>query len=343
MSGHSRAAVDAAGAADPAVTEVARVLREASDVTLLGHLNPDADALGSALALAGGLRAVGCTVRVSFDAPRELPEALLALDREGLIVAPDAVPAAPSTLIACDAGAEHRLGVLADRVSATRAAGGDVVVLDHHVDNTRFGTVHVVDETAEATAIIVLRVLDALRLPLDTNQARCLYAGLVTDSRGFRSAGPAAHRLAARLLEAGVDPAATARELMDSHPYRWIGMLSRVLGRAELERSAVGGLGMVHTTVRLADAEGLRGADVDSVIDVLRGTAEAEVAVVLKETAPNRWMVSLRADSAVDVAHAARACGGGGHHLAAGFTTDGSAGAVLSGLRRALAECPPPP
>ncbi|MEV5539552.1 DHH family phosphoesterase [Saccharopolyspora shandongensis] len=323
-----------------AVAEAARKLSEASDVTLFAHINPDADALGSALALGRALRRRGCAVRVSFGMPELPPFSLRDLDGDDLVVPPDEVPAAPPVLVVCDTGSLQRLGKLADRVGATIAAGGDVIVIDHHVSNTRYGTLHLVDEHAEATVMIVLRLLDELGAELDLPTARCLYAGLVTDTRSFRHASAATHRAAARLLEAGVDPEATTRPLLDTHPFAWMNMLSEVLGEARLEPTAAQGLGFVHATVRLAHSDGLRSEDVDSVIDVVRTTSEAEVAAVLKETAPEHWSVSLRSDSRVDVGHAAAACGGGGHRLASGFTAQGPAEEIIAAMRKALDEAP---
>lgn len=339
VSGHVRTAT-AVRDTERAAAEVARVLQRSTDVTLLGHVNPDADALGSALALGAALQCSERAVRVSFDPAVSPSPGLLSLDTRGLLVAAEDVPQAPSTLVVCDSGVEHRLGALADRVRATRDAGGDVVVLDHHEGNTFFGTVHAVDETAEATVLVVLRVLDALGTPLDPDLARCLYAGLVTDTRCFRAAGPDAYRVAARLLDAGVDPTSTTRCLMDAHPHEWLGMLSNVLGVAELEPTAAQGLGLVYTTVRLSDSAGLHGGDVDSVVDLLRATNEAEVTAVLKEFDGDRWMVSLRSEGELDVASVARTCGGGGHRLAAGFTARATHAEVLSWLRAALAAAP---
>jgi phosphoesterase RecJ-like protein len=320
--------------------EVTRILSNASDVTLFAHINPDADALGSALALGMALRRRGTTVRVSFGAPDEPPLSLRDLDSDGLVVAADEVPSAPEVLVVLDTGSLQRLGRLADRVGATIAAGGQVIVVDHHVSNTRYGTHHVIDDRAEATVMIVLRLLDELGATLDLPIARCLYAGLVTDTRSFRHASAVTHRAAARLLEAGVNPEETTRPLLDTHPFAWLRMLSGVLGGASLESSAAQGLGLVHAIVRRTDSDGLGSEEIDSVIDVVRTTAEAEVGAVLKEIGPHRWSVSLRADSQLDVGHAAAACGGGGHRLAAGFTTSGSADEVLAALRRALDEAP---
>lgn len=344
MNGHSGTARrgEEAGAESLSaeVAAAAKLLSGASDVTLLAHINPDADALGSALALGRALSSRGARVRVSFGHPSTVPRSLGVLDTDGLLVPADEVPAAPPLLVVCDAGSLQRLGPLAGRVRSTIDAGGSVLNIDHHVANPRFGTHHVIDETAVATVMLVLRLLDELGAPLDLPIARCLYAGLVTDSGRFRRAEASTHRVAARLLEAGVEPDELTRSLMDTHPFAWLPMLSGVLGQAALEPAAAQGLGMVHAVVRLAQSEPVRSEELDSVIDIVRTTAEAEVAVVLKEIGADRWSVSLRADRRVDVGKAANLCGGGGHRLASGFTADGSVEDVLDSVRTALESAP---
>jgi bifunctional oligoribonuclease and PAP phosphatase NrnA len=318
------------------LASAATLLRHAEDVTLLGHVNPDADALGSALGLGLALRRRGATVRVSFGEPDTPPESLRDLDVAGLLVPASAVPAAPELLVTLDAGSAARLGQLADRVRTAR----EVLVVDHHASNTRFGSHHLVDETAEATVVLVMRLLDELGYALDYDIARCLYAGLVTDTRCFRLARPQTHELAARLLAAGVQPEPECRALMDTHPFGWLGMLSSVLRRARLEPSAAHGLGLVHTTVRCSDVAQLRTEEVESVIDIVRTVAEAEVAAVLKQVGPDRWSASLRAKQHLDVGMAATFLGGGGHRLASGFTAEGAEDDVLDALRAALDAAP---
>lgn len=314
----------------------AKLVDSATDVTLVAHVHPDADALGSALALGLALRRRGAAVRVSFGAPAQTPESLRGLDVADLIVPPDQVPERPELLVAVDTGSRSRLGCLSGRVDTASA----VLVIDHHATNERFGTHHLVDPGAEATAVLVLELLDALEVGLDEPMARCLYAGLVTDTGCFRRAAPGTHVLAARLLAAGADPNAIARELLDTHPFGWLAMLGAVLGRARLEPAAARGLGLVHTTVLLADVADLRDEEVGSVVDLVRTASEAEVAAVLKETGPDRWSVSLRARQRLDVSAAAAEFGGGGHRLAAGFTAEGTAEDVLGALRAALHRAP---
>lgn len=314
----------------------AEVLATTTDATLLAHVNPDADALGSALGLGLALRRRGATVRVSFGAPDKPPMSLRALDTAGLLVPVSALPATPGLLVALDTGSKARLGRLAPMVDATLAAGRPVLVVDHHAGNAGFGTHHVIDDTAEATVVLVLALLDELGIELDVDIARCLYAGLVTDTSSFRRATPATHATAARLIEAGAEPSKLTRTLLDTHPFAWLRMLSAVLGRAVLDRDGAGGLGFVHTTVFLSDMDGVGLEEVESVVDIVRTTTEAEVAAVLKESGPNLWSGSLRAVGRVDVRMAAEQLGGGGHRLAAGFTTEGTAEEVVTRLRAAL-------
>ncbi len=315
------------------IAEAARLLANARDVTLLSHINPDADTLGSALAVGLALHRRGVAVRVAFGEPEVVPESLKALDTAGLLVHRDEVPAEPELLVVMDTGSLQRLGPLAGRVAAAK---GPVIVIDHHVSNTRYGTVHCIDDHAEATALIALKLLDEMDVEIDEPIARCIYAGLVTDTGGFRKAGPAAHETAARLLQTGVDAYSVTRPLMDAHPFAYLGMLSRVLAKAELDQEAAGGLGLVHAVVSLDDARGVRSEEVESVIDVVRSTSEAEVAAVLKELRPGFWSVSLRAVSQVDVREVAQVLGGGGHRLAAGFTFDGPPEQVVAALKGAL-------
>ncbi|SFB55690.1 phosphoesterase RecJ domain-containing protein [Amycolatopsis marina] len=315
------------------------LLREATDVTLLAHVRPDADALGSALALAQVLRRRGATVRVSFAEPATVPESLRGLD-PGLWIPATELPESEPLLIALDSASPARLGSLGERVGVVKRAGGRVLVVDHHASNTRYGTDNLVDDTAEATAVLVLRLIDELGEELDEPVARCLYAGLVTDTGGFRRATPETHRLAGRLLAAGVDPDRVAREVAEERPFGWLPMLAGVLAGAGLDTGAARGLGLAHAVVTDQDAAGVRLEEVESVIDVVRSVREAEVAAVFKQSGTAQWTVSLRAKSRIDVSAAARALGGGGHRLAAGCTLDGTAEQALEQVRGALAEAP---
>jgi bifunctional oligoribonuclease and PAP phosphatase NrnA len=312
---------------DQAVAEAAAVIGGAREITLLAHIDPDADALGSALALGIALRRRGARVQVAFSSPDRVPESLEPLDALGLLVPPANVIAAPEVLVSCDAAEPRRLGSLGRLLDTA----GCTVMLDHHATNPGFGDVQVLDPGAEATVVLAHRVLVEMGAPIDADMARCLYAGLVTDTRGFRTAGPAAYRLAAELVEAGADPAALTRTLMDSHPFAWFEGLGGALERAVLEPS-----GLLHTTIPLADVRRYRSEEIDSVVEVLRTAVEAEVVASVMQIEERRWRVSLRSAGVVDVAAIATALGGGGHAMAAGFTREGTEQEVVAAIHAAL-------
>ncbi|MEV0027766.1 bifunctional oligoribonuclease/PAP phosphatase NrnA [Nocardia sp. NPDC050793] len=316
-------------------------LTAAGSVTILCHVQPDADTIGSGLALALVLHRRGIPVWVSFAEPAELPASMRSLPGIEHLVPPAEVPREVDLLVAVDCGSAGRLGVLADRLSGAATT----LVVDHHRSNTRFGAINVIDPGAESTTSLIARLLDAWGVPIDSEVAHCLYAGLVTDTGSFRWVRPGTHRLAERLLATGIDGAAIARTLLDTHPFDWLPMLSRVLGTARLEPGARGGTGLAYAFVRRDDVSLVRSEEIESVIDIVRTTAEAGVAAVFKEsrTVDGRWTVSLRsrdsgpgAHDGVDVAEVATALGGGGHRYAAGYTTDGRPEDVVRALLAAL-------
>ncbi|WP_280491864.1 DHH family phosphoesterase [Nocardia asiatica] len=316
-------------------------LDAAHSVTIVCHVQPDADTVGSGLALALVLHRRGIPVQVSFAEPAELPASMRSLPGVRHLVAPAAVRAEVDLLVAVDCGSAGRLGALADRLPGAATT----LVIDHHRSNTRFGSINVIDPVAESTTSLVARLLDAWGVPIDADVAHCLYAGLVTDTGSFRWVRPGTHELAERLLGTGIDGAEIARTLMDTHPFGWLPMLSRVLGTAQLVPDVRGGVGLVYAFVRRDDIDDVRSEEVESVIDIVRTTAEAGVAAVFKQSrvVPDRWTVSLRsrdsgpcADDGVDVAEVAAALGGGGHRFAAGYTAYGRPDDLVGALLAAL-------
>lgn len=320
----------------------ARLIGSASEVVLLAHVNPDADALGSALALGLALESTGCSVTVSFGEPSSVPLSLRGLPGQHLVAPVSRVPRRPELVVTLDVNSRERLGPLARLMDSA----AQTLVIDHHASNTRFGRHQLVDPSAESTTVLVAALLDQLALPIDLDIAANLYAGLATDTVGFRFASAAAHRLAARLLDTGVDPDELMRPITDLHPFGWLDMLSRVLGGAVLDRQAAGGRGLCWTVIDATAAAGMRPEELDSVIDILRTASEAQVAAVLKESGPGRWQVSLRsrtgvpgaAVAGVDVSAIATDLGGGGHVRAAGFGFAGTAGQAVEALLETL-EC----
>jgi bifunctional oligoribonuclease and PAP phosphatase NrnA len=316
-----------------------KIISGAQEICLACHVRPDADALGSMLATAQALchALPGCRVIASFgDEPFAVPANLRFLPGAGLLTPPARYPAAPRVMMTFDATGPDRLGLLA----AAAAQAAELIVLDHHAANGGFGTVRLVDPAAAATTVLARELIARLGVPVSRDIALGLYAGLVTDTGSFKfSTTPGLHLLAAELISTGIDPGAVARELFDRAPFGYLGLLSAVLGRAVLEPETAGGLGLVWSTVTRADRERAGGLALDvaePVIDTLRRTDEAEVAVVLKEADDGDWLVSTRSKDRIDVGRACQALGGGGHARAAGFTAAGSPADAMAALRERL-------
>ena len=308
------------------------LLDAATTVTVLCHIQPDADTLGSGLALGLALERRGVAVQVAFAAPAEVPESMRSLPGGHLVTPAAAVRRDADLVVTVDCGTAGRLGDLRDRLTGAART----LVIDHHVSNTRFGTDNLIVPDAEATAVVLADLFDEWGVVLDADLAHCLYAGLVTDTGSFRWGRPASHLLAARLLATGIDGSAITRGLLDTHPFGWLPMLASVLASATLVPEAVRGRGLVYAFVRRADSAHLGSEEVESVIDIVRTTAEAEVAAVFKEVGTEVWTVSLRSKTAVDVSAAATDLGGGGHAFAAGYTAHGAPDSVVAALRGVL-------
>jgi phosphoesterase RecJ-like protein len=325
--------------------EALAAIGTASEVALLCHVGPDGDALGSMIGLGAALRARGTRVVASFGTtPGEefaVPTSYAFLPALDLLVAPSEFPEEPEVLVTFDTGSVDRLGSLADRVKTA----GVCVVIDHHTTNTRYGTAHLIDTGAAATAVVVAELLDRLGLPLTAEVAAPLYTGLVTDTGSFKyvSTTPDVHLLAARLLATGIRHDLISRAIWDTASLAYVRLLGEVCARAEIDPAAAGRLGLVWTTIGIDDLErhGLGLADVEGVIDVVRTAQEAEVAAVLKtEPGTGATRVSLRSKGAIDLGAVCVDLGGGGHRFAAGFTSYDGAEDALDRLRTALEAAP---
>ena len=317
---------------EQSLARAARAVAGAECVALACHVNPDGDALGSMLGLFHVLRAAGRNVVASFPEPfvvgphyRELP-GLECLTR------PVDFPAEPSVMVTFDCGSLGRLG---DLEPAAKAAS-ELIVLDHHVSNTRYGTINVIDPAAAASGVLVRRLVHELGLPLTRDAAVALYAALVCDTGRFQydTTTPAVFELARELVAFDVPVSRLSRQLFEEHRFAYLKLLGEALAAAELDAerrfvwTAVTQEMLARHRVTIEEVEGL--------IDIVRRASEAEVTCVLKEEADGTVRVSLRSLGDVDVREIAAAHGGGGHRFAAGFESTHDIAAVVENIRGAL-------
>lgn len=322
--------------------QLVTAIRSASDVVCLAHVSPDGDALGSALAAALAIRKLGINAFASFDEdPFRLPYSLGWMPHDA-VVAPAQLPDAPDVVISFDASDAARLGSLA----ALGGRAGLFAAIDHHRSYTGFATLSIVDVTAPATAVLATDLIDRLGVELDKSIASCLYAGLTTDTGSFRFAGTTAqtHVLASRLHEAGIEHDQIARLVFDTASFSAVQLLGDAIARARLDHEVAGGLGLVWTYVTKEDriARGLSLDATESIIDSVRVTAEAEIAVVIKQGDDDVWRVSTRSKGHVDLGEVCSRLGGGGHRFAAGFSSTSTPESIIESIVATVEEAQAP-
>lgn len=301
-----------------ALDEAARALEKAEDAVLVCHVNPDADAIGSMLGLAGYLAARGKRVAASWpNDPAESPRWIEALPLRDLVVKPGDVPKRPSVLVTLDAADRNRLDGLVHLLETA----GTVICIDHHVTNPGFGHINLVDPERSSTSEIVFTLIEQMGGEIGPDVAACLYAGIVSDTGRFQyqAAAPETLRIAARLREEQFDHARLAQALYEDNSLPYLRLLGTTLERAAFVPEA----DLVWTHLSRADLKEARVQiqETDDLIDVIRTAREADVAAVLKEQREGGYKVSLRSRGQTDVAAVAATFGGGGHRLAAGYTS----------------------
>jgi phosphoesterase RecJ-like protein len=312
-------------------------IRNDSRFVLAAHERPDGDALGSLVAMQGLLAALGkdsLLFIAADDLP--LPNEYRMFQIDGLIQEPPA-DIAERTVVFLDCGNIDRNSAAALR------DGAHLLNIDHHHDNTRFGTVNYVVPEASCTAEIVWDLMHGLGVSPTTAVAQALYIGLITDTGRFmyENTGPRAHLMAAELISAGVDVQAVYRCLYEDMPPGKLALLGIAL--AQIQRYDNGALTISILTGEDFEASGAEESHSEGVIDNLRALQGTKVAALVRQILSGRrtgeLKVSLRAaDDDVDVSMIARAQGGGGHRRAAGFSTTLEPDGLISFLREAIAE-----
>jgi phosphoesterase RecJ-like protein len=282
------------------------------------HHNPDGDAIGSQLGLARAMRAQGLDVVLVHPDRDPVPPELAFLLAPGERIVTGRPPAGEDrVLVAVDCASALRLWPDGE---PPHAGVAELVNIDHHHDNTRFGHLNLIEPTASSSAEVVVHVMEAAGWPLTPEVAAPLYVGLLTDTGRFcySNTGTEAHRVAALLISAGADPAELARLVYEEQPVERL----LLLGRAATAARVMAGGRMMLAALGAADFAAAGGDDSEGVVEAMRAVRGITVTGLAREIRPGAWRVSLRSgDPAVDVSAIAREEGGGGHRAAAGFST----------------------
>jgi bifunctional oligoribonuclease and PAP phosphatase NrnA len=312
---------DAAGVATSDLERVGAELKSRDRFLLTAHEGPDGDALGSLLGMHHLLTQLGKD-SVMFLASKEFPLPIeyrfLPLE-EVFHEAP--ADMADRTVIFLDCGNIDRMPV-----DFLTAGGNDVINIDHHHDNTRFGDFNLVEVGASCTAEIVYDLAILLGARITREMASALYVGLITDTGKFmyENTSSHTHRIAAELVDAGVDIDDTYRRLYEHVPIEKLRLVARALDG--IQRHCDNRLVLTYITASDYEETGAGEEMTEGVIDHLRSIEGTKVAAVIRDLVDRgsaARKVSLRSSEGdVDVSAIARLRGGGGHKRAAGFSTD---------------------
>jgi bifunctional oligoribonuclease and PAP phosphatase NrnA len=325
------------GAMTSELTAVADAIRAAERFLLVTHENPDGDALGSILAMKLALDALGKDSVMYVGGEMALPPdyEFMALDELRRDLPADA---ASRVVLALDSATAPRTRIPPEVLEAAPI----VVDVDHHHDNTRFGTINLVDPDASSTGEIVRDLLRELDVSLTPEIAEAIYIAVDTDTGRFQYANTTqkAHELASELMEYGVEPQEIFRRIYEAVPFARQKLKGKALERARLYEDGR----MIATHLLRTDFEELGVGEeyAEGVIDELRAVKGIELAMTVREPPVPDGLarrVSMRsASDAFDVSAIARQRNGGGHKRAAGFSSDESVEEIIEFVRGEFAN-----
>lgn len=298
--------------------EIAKALEPVKTVLVASHLRPDGDALGSTIAFALWLKSLGKEVTAwnedgMLEKFRYLPEA-------DIVAQPSGTGNKFDAFVALDTSVKNRLGTVLEAIEEPAL----FINMDHHISNGRFGSLNYIDATSPATGEIVFEFLRAVGADITPEIAANLYAAISTDTGSFQYPNTTARtfRVAAELIEAGVDVGALSQRMYDSQPRRRLELLRHALNEAKFSPDEK----VVSFKLTQADVEklGVLPEDNEGIIDHLRSVDSVVAAAFFEDLGDNKVRVSSRSkDRRVDVCKVCAVFGGGGHALAAGARMSG--------------------
>ena len=325
-----------------AARELARILTPGARVGLTTHVNPDGDGIGSEVGLVHLVRGIGVDAYIANPTPTPPRFGFLFRDLPGVDRSPEAVKELrrADAILVLDISDLGRLGMLADTV---RDRGVPVGCIDHHVSpGTLPSGPRYVDSSAAATGELICEIALANEWPLTQAAARALYVALLTDTGGFRFSNthPRTLRVAAELLDQGIDPEAIYLDVYAGAPEGRVRLLADALNTLVVEPEV--GLAWMTVPPGALERHGVGTDDLDGVVEHARSIAGIRMALLFREISQGRVKVSLRSVGDVDVADFARPFGGGGHTKASGIALPGTLsevqGRVLHAARSYLRE-----
>ena len=288
-------------------------IRRGTEFTLLSHISPDGDTLGSSLAMYGLLTRLGKKCEVVCSNP--VPKIYSFLPNADKVVLPeDAV--GYDFVISCDCADIPRFG----RAVRLFDAAKDTASVDHHVTDPGFAHFNLIDADASATAEIVHELFIKLDMPIDEPIMKCLYTGITTDTGNlsYSNTTPNALRIIADFVERGLDISELNRLIYRTIPYNKTRLQGFVASRMQLECGGEVGIGVL-TRAQMLEFDATN-EDCEGIVDCIRDVDCVKIAAFIREGADGSFKVSLRSKDIGDVCRISEKHGGGGHARAAGYT-----------------------
>ena len=304
--------------------QIIKQINEASHILLASHSQPDGDAVSSILALGLAIGKLGKKTTIYNASP--IPAVYRFLPSVERIVRHIKKANTYDVALVLDCGDLPRVG----QATATVSQIPVVINIDHHISNTGFGDIQLIDPLACSTAEIVYRLIKTMDVPIDTAMATSIYTGILTDTGSFRfsSTNQAAFAISQEMAELGVEPHEVAQHVYGTYSLGRIKLLNLALDSIEISDN--GKLSIMTVTGAMLEETRTQPEDADGMINYARRIEDVKVAALIHEqkngktnsNGQRRFHVSLRSDGSVDVAAIAGRFGGGGHTSAAGFQVE---------------------
>lgn len=295
-------------------------LRGGKSFLLTTHQDPDADGLGSMLALAKALRDADKDVLLLTGAP--VPPPYDRLKGADSIVQQFDFERSFDAVVMLDCNGVERPGKFYERLKRYNP----LINIDHHDTNDSFGDLNLVDIDSSSTGELVFKILKQGGFSVDRDVAENIFAAIQADTGSFRydNTTPASLKIAAEMVECGVNPWELSRKVMDGYGLSRLKLLEMALGTIEFYHA--GKIGMMTLLLDMYGRAGASPVDSERFVDYPRFVSGVELAVLIRQTGENNYKFSLRSNSRVNVAQLAARFGGGGHAKAAGLECCGSIG-----------------
>ena len=297
--------------------KIVEILSKGHAFILTTHKDPDGDGIGSMLALGQSLKQAGKQVCLLLE--ESVPQPFDLLLGADLIEQNVDLDIEWTAVVVLDCADEKRLGGVARTLDSVRPW----INIDHHETNTEFGDINFIEPKGSSTGELVYEIIKEAAFPINSDIAEGIFAAIQTDTGSFRydNTSSKAMRIAAEMIDLGVDPWEVTQKVMDGHDLSRLRLLKSALGTIELHHG--GKIGVIVLTKSMFEEAGANKLDSERFVDFVRFIRGVEIAALIRQTGHRRYKFSIRSNNKVNAAKLAFQFGGGGHERAAGFDCEG--------------------